>query len=300
MMSKPMVGLALGGVLGLLDGLSALFYPDAASMIVAIVIGSTIKGLVTGFALGLLARRVRSTAAGIAGGLGLGLALSYLAAMTPDPHGRYHYLEIMLPGAILGGIVGFATQRFGSSGAPTATKSVAIVVALVLTSSHGASSQSSQPAADPFRDVRFLVGRWTGSSEGQAGKGSVTRTYEPVLNARFIHERNRSEYPAQPANPKGEVHEHWSVLSYDKVRETVVLRQFHVEGFVNTYRLLPKDASSGRLVFESEAIENLRGAWRARETYEVLSPDEFTETFEVASPGKEYEVYGKAHLRRTR
>jgi hypothetical protein len=33
--------------------------------------------------------------------------------MTPDPEGQHHYAEIMLPGAILGVIVGFATQRFG-------------------------------------------------------------------------------------------------------------------------------------------------------------------------------------------
>ena len=112
-MSKPALGLLLGGLLGLIDGLSALFYPGTAPMIVPIVIGSTIKGLVTGVAMGVLARRVRSLPVGIAGGLVLGLVLSYLAAMTPDPQGQNHYAEIMLPGAILGVIVGFATQRFG-------------------------------------------------------------------------------------------------------------------------------------------------------------------------------------------
>jgi uncharacterized membrane protein HdeD (DUF308 family) len=112
-MSKPALGLILGGILGLIDGLSALFYPGTASMIVPIVVGSTIKGLVTGIAMGVLARKVRSVAVGIVGGLVLGLALSYLAALAPDPQGQHHYFEIMMPGAILGVIVGFATQRFG-------------------------------------------------------------------------------------------------------------------------------------------------------------------------------------------
>lgn len=112
-MSKPSLGLLLGGLLGLIDGLSALLYPGTAAMIVPIVVGSTIKGLVTGVAMGALARRVRSLPIGIVGGLALGLALSYLAALTPDPQGQHHYAEIMLPGAILGVIVGFATQRFG-------------------------------------------------------------------------------------------------------------------------------------------------------------------------------------------
>jgi hypothetical protein len=112
-MSKTALGLLLGGVLGLIDGLSALLYPGTAAMILPIVVGSTIKGLVTGVAMGVLARRVRSVPVGILGGLALGLALSYLAALTPDPQGQHHYAEIMLPGAILGVIVGFATQRFG-------------------------------------------------------------------------------------------------------------------------------------------------------------------------------------------
>jgi hypothetical protein len=89
----------------------------------------------------------------------------------------------------------------------------------------------------------------------------------------------RSEYPAQPANPKGEVHEHWSVFSYDKIRQAVVFRQFHVEGFVNTYRLVAPAGTDKRLVFESDDIENLPAGWKARETYERLSDDEFTETF---------------------
>ena len=112
-MSKPALGLLLGGLLGLMDGLSALLYPGTAAMIVPIIVGSTIKGLMTGVAMGVLARRVRSVPLGIVGGLAVGLALSYVAALTPDPQGQHHYAEIMLPGAILGVIVGFATQRFG-------------------------------------------------------------------------------------------------------------------------------------------------------------------------------------------
>jgi len=111
----------------------------------------------------------------------------------------------------------------------------------------------------------------------------------------------------QAANPKGEVHEHWSFLSehwsflsYDKIRQTVVLRQFHVEGFVNTYRLTQRPGSSKVLVFESEQIDNLPGEWRARETYEQISDDEFSETFELAPPGKPFETYGKTRLRRVR
>lgn len=112
-MSKPLLGIILGTVLGLLDGLSAFFYPDAAALMAAIIIGSTIKGLVTGVIMGLIASRWRSIPLGIVVGLLVGLGLSFLAATQPDPSGQHHYFEIMLPGGILGVIVGFATQRLG-------------------------------------------------------------------------------------------------------------------------------------------------------------------------------------------
>ena len=114
-MSKPMLGVILGASLGLLDGLSAFFYPEVASMMVSIIIGSTIKGLLTGLVAGFVARKLNSLPIGILVGLVVGLALSYLAASSPDPQGRYHYFEIMLPGSILGVIVGFATQKFGKA-----------------------------------------------------------------------------------------------------------------------------------------------------------------------------------------
>ena len=53
-MSKPMLGLVLGGVLGVFDGLSALVSapndPAIKAGIVGIVIGSTVKGILTGAA----------------------------------------------------------------------------------------------------------------------------------------------------------------------------------------------------------------------------------------------------------
>lgn len=56
-----------------------------------------------------------------------------------------------------------------------------------------------------------------------------------MLNSQFIRVQNRSEYPPQEKNPKGEVHEDEGFISYDRARQRLVLRQFHVEGFVNQY-----------------------------------------------------------------
>jgi hypothetical protein len=118
-MNKPVLGLALGGVLGVFDGLSALLSaPEVAPQIAGIVIGSTLKGLITGIAIGFFARKVNSLPLGIVFGLAVGLLLAFAVAAMPDAEGKHYYFEIMLPGAILGMIVGFATQRYGTKPAP--------------------------------------------------------------------------------------------------------------------------------------------------------------------------------------
>lgn len=119
-MNKPLLGLVLGGALGVLDGLTALFYPEVASQIVGIVIGSTVKGLVVGVLVGWFARRVNSLVAGVLFGLAMGALFAYLVAAMPDPSGKHYYWEIMLPGSIVGLIVGYATQRYGRAPAQKA------------------------------------------------------------------------------------------------------------------------------------------------------------------------------------
>jgi hypothetical protein len=154
---------------------------------------------------------------------------------------------------------------------------------------------TAQPPPDPFLEVAFLVGRWEGRSDGQPGTGSVKREYERVLDGKFIRVQNTSTYHPQPKNPKGEVHQDIGFFSMDEARKRLVLRQFHVEGFVNQYVQEP-----GRLVFVSEAIENIPPGWRARETYVTLGPDTFEETFELAAPGKDWELYSRTRFQRRR
>src|SRR5687768_3739931 len=158
----------------------------------------------------------------------------------------------------------------------------------------------AQPATtpDPWAPIRFLEGKWEGKAEGRPGQGTVTREYQFVMRGRYLHERNISTYPPQDKNPQGEVHEHWSFFSYDRPRKLLVLRQFHVEGFVNQFRFEPAKSDERRLVFESEAFENIGSRWRARETYEILGPDEFREIFELAAREKDFEVYSTNHFKR--
>ena len=113
-MNKVVLGLGLGAILGAIDGLTAWFTPAVRAQIAGIVIGSTFKGLVAGIVIGVFARKVHSLALGIVFGLGVGLLLAFIVAQMQ--HG--FYFQIMLPGGMVGLIVGYATQRYGRGPQP--------------------------------------------------------------------------------------------------------------------------------------------------------------------------------------
>lgn len=166
----------------------------------------------------------------------------------------------------------------------------------LMTAAFPAAAQT-EAKADPLAPLARFLGSWAGTASGQSGDGTVARTYSPSMRGRYLQESNLSRYPAREANKPDEVHEHMSMFSYDKARKLIVLRQFHVEGFVNTYRQVSAPDTLP-MVFESESFENFSNTWKARETYEFNGDDEFVETFELAPPGKPYEVYSRNRLKR--
>jgi hypothetical protein len=114
-LTKPMLGLALGGTLGLLDGLSGFFEPSLAPVMGSVITFSLLKGLLAGVAIGYFSQRVHSMLIGIVAGIGIAAALSLLVVLHA---GMALFVDIVVPGMLLGAIVGFATQRFGRAAGP--------------------------------------------------------------------------------------------------------------------------------------------------------------------------------------
>jgi hypothetical protein len=81
--------------------------PQEAPNIVGIVIGSTFKGLVAGLIIGLVAQRIQSTAVTVGVGLVVSGLFAYLVTI-----GSPYLWEIVLPGSVVGVIVGFAAARY--------------------------------------------------------------------------------------------------------------------------------------------------------------------------------------------
>jgi hypothetical protein len=133
----------------------------------------------------------------------------------------------------------------------------------------------------------FFAGAWQGRETGAAGLGTGDRVYAFIMR-----------FDPQEQNPEGEVHEDYSIFSYDKLREKIVLREFHSEGYVNQYVLTASEDEGRRLVFESESIQNLPAGWRARLTLTILDDSNFIEVFELAEPGQDHEELLRNHWTR--
>ena len=148
-------------------------------------------------------------------------------------------------------------------------------------------SQGAAKAPQSLADLDQLVGRWSGTSKGKPGDGTIERECDRILNGQFIQCRTRATYAR-------ETHTDIAIYSYDRNAKKVRMRQFHEEGFVNEYTQTEPGT------FVSDSIENLGSGWRAREAYHLMGNGMWHETFSLAGPGKEFETYSQTTLNRAR
>ena len=149
-----------------------------------------------------------------------------------------------------------------------------------------------------WEPVKFLVGKWEGTGTGKFGNSKIKREYKYLMGGTYIIGKNKSTYEVQEKNPKGEIHDNWDIISYDKVGVKYVIRQFHAEDITNTFSLDSTKAFNGILEFESESIENFIDGWKAKEVYKIINENEFIEIFYLAAPGKEYSEYVRNTFKR--
>jgi len=158
----------------------------------------------------------------------------------------------------------------------------------------GAASQS-----DPWASLRIFEGKWEGATSGEPGKGTTSREYKFELNGQFLWQSDHSVY--QPQDPSGKPVDHQDLgfFSYDTTQKKIRWRQFHSEGYVNEYALSQLGVDAKSLEFVTTNIENLPG-FRAKKVYRIVSANEIEETFYLAQPGKDFEIYTTANLKRVK
>jgi hypothetical protein len=159
-------------------------------------------------------------------------------------------------------------------------------------------AQQPESPQDVWQPFKFFVGQWEGRGEGEPGISHGRQEWEFVLGGKYLQVKNEARFEPQEKNPKGEVHEDWGFISYDRVRKAYVLRQFNIEGFVNQYVCTGPAGDGKTFVFLSEAIENIPPGFKARLTYRILDENTFEQTFDLAPPGKEMACYAKGVMAR--
>lgn len=160
----------------------------------------------------------------------------------------------------------------------------ALAAGIVALPARGDPEHASPPApSDPWAALRLLEGTWHGEVTGRLGRGTALRRYEFLFDERYLVARHSSIRLPQQQSPEGDDHRELAVYSYDGDRETVVLREFNVEGYVLQYTCKVQQLG---FVCTSEGVENGAGM-RARLTVRIEDRYRFEEVFELASSGEE-------------
>lgn len=146
-----------------------------------------------------------------------------------------------------------------------------------------------------LEDFSFLIGNWQGVESGVPGNGIGFRTYSWELNKNYIMLKNASHFPKSDKKPIGEVHRDIGIISYNSNDSSIVLREFHVEGFVNIYLFDQSISNDSTFIFITREIENNPGNWVARSTLRKRSDKEFWEIFEIATDGKNFKELLRNH-----
>jgi hypothetical protein len=232
-MNKILVGLIVGAVLGFIDGATAWFTPEVRNQMLGIVIGSTGKGIIAGIAAGWFARRVQSVPKGIAFGFVVGLVLAFAVAAMPDPSGNHYWWQIMVPGSILGGVIGWATQRYGRP-VSSSTRSSAAAAAMVVFVMFGVNAEAGENAA--FAKLKALAGTYEAKMNAPDGEATKVE-YRLTAGGSALEERLFV----------GEPHE---MITLYTAEGDSVLATHYCHGNQPTMRLNARKSSANELVFD--------------------------------------------------
>lgn len=240
-MNKILVGLIVGAVLGVVDGATAWFTPAVRNEMLGIIIGSTFKGVIAGIAAGWFARRVQSVVKGIAFGFAVGLVLAFAVAAMPSATGEHYWWQIMVPGSILGGVIGWATQRYGRPGPAGRSMAAAalLIVSLLNATAHGEERQAAAgtPPHPGFEKLKSLAGTWEATTRKPDGDRTTVR-YEVTANGSVVMETMFAGSP------------HEMINMYTVDGDSILATHYCSEANQPTLRLDRTKSDDARLVFD--------------------------------------------------
>jgi hypothetical protein len=174
---------------------------------------------------------------------------------------------------------------------PAMKKPAALVLALVLLLSLPAVVRAA--ASDPWVRLRFLLGEWEGTGNGEPGLGSGGANFALELDGKILVRHSRADYPAT-ATAAAIAHRDLMVVYPGASDSLFRAIYFDNEGHVIQYHVLAP-APGGHAIFDSEGAET---GPRFRLTCDSTAGDGLEVGFWTAPPGGELKRHVGGTLRR--
>jgi len=150
------------------------------------------------------------------------------------------------------------------------------------------------PTLPDFSTLDWLQGRWTGKTLPNTPPGEVQLSVGPDLEKHFLVFRGAVSLAATRTVPATK--ESWmGILSVSPDGTGFILRVFSSTGFITRYRLTVEGPD---IHLNPEGGDSPPPGWLFRRIWARTSPDDFTETVQVAPPGKAFFDYYSAKFTR--
>lgn len=143
----------------------------------------------------------------------------------------------------------------------------------------------------------FLIGNWVGSGTGIGkSKSEISASFSYTVGNTYIEVNHHTEFEPSDKRMKGDIHDDWGMISYDKQREVYVYRQFNIEGFYNQFILIDSLTNENIFVFETEQTENVVVGSKTRFTVKKINNFEIETYYDLSLPDKEFANYSRNKL----
>lgn len=148
------------------------------------------------------------------------------------------------------------------------------------------------PPRPDFAGLDWLVGDWSGKTDGKQSQGEILLTVAYTLDKRFLQFHEEISLPATRNAPA--THESWTgMLSAIPHRKEFTLRTYSDTGFVLKYRVT---ISEGEIDLAPVGGDVPPQGWLFRRSFQHANPGVCNEIVEAAPPHQSFFTYYTAHL----
>lgn len=151
--------------------------------------------------------------------------------------------------------------------------------------------------AERFPELAWLAGEWQGFGRFPERTTYVHKVYSFDLAGMFFVERTLDVFPPPEPSTDFEMHQDLTLFYRDAASGEIRARGFFVEGFVTASAVEVRDGGAV-LVIESREVDNAPPSLRSRITFTRQAPDRFSGLFELAFPGRDYQVMERLEMKR--